>query len=107
MGKPGDNFDCIVEECPVGVATRSNEPGEQEKGGGNGYFSLGIGRRSDSAGSVCVSCIADGFHDSHEAGREMSKTKDDATVTVPVRVQYYVLPGKVKEAYYELDDPED
>ncbi|PYT73104.1 MAG: hypothetical protein DMG42_13245 [Acidobacteria bacterium] len=37
----------------------------------------------------------------------MSKTKDDATVTVPVRVQYYVLPGKVKEAYYELDDPED
>jgi regulator of protease activity HflC (stomatin/prohibitin superfamily) len=37
----------------------------------------------------------------------MSKTKDDATVTVPVRVQYYVLAGKVKEAYYELDDPED
>jgi len=37
----------------------------------------------------------------------MSKTKDDATVTVPVRVQYYVLPDKVKEAYYELDDPED
>lgn len=37
----------------------------------------------------------------------MSKTKDDATVTVPVRVQYYVLPDRVKEAYYELDDPED
>ena len=37
----------------------------------------------------------------------MSKTQDDATVTVPVRVQYYVLPDKVKEAYYELDDPED
>lgn len=37
----------------------------------------------------------------------MSKTKDDATVTVPVRVQYYVLPDKVKEAYYELDDPAD
>jgi regulator of protease activity HflC (stomatin/prohibitin superfamily) len=37
----------------------------------------------------------------------MSKTKDDATVTVPVRVQYFVLPDKVKEAYYELDDPED
>lgn len=36
----------------------------------------------------------------------MSKTKDDATVTIPVRVQYYVLPEKVKEAYYELDDPE-
>lgn len=35
----------------------------------------------------------------------MSKTKDDATVTVPVRVQYYVLPDRVKEAYYELDDP--
>lgn len=37
----------------------------------------------------------------------MSKTKDDATITVPVRVQYFVLPDKVKEAYYELDDPED
>jgi regulator of protease activity HflC (stomatin/prohibitin superfamily) len=37
----------------------------------------------------------------------MSKTKDDATVTVPVRVQYFVLPDRVKEAYYELDDPED
>jgi regulator of protease activity HflC (stomatin/prohibitin superfamily) len=37
----------------------------------------------------------------------MSKTKDDATVTVPVRVQYFVLADKVKEAYYELDDPED
>lgn len=37
----------------------------------------------------------------------MSKTLDDATVTVPVRVQYYVLSDKVKEAYYELDDPED
>ena len=37
----------------------------------------------------------------------MSKTKDDATVTVPVRVQYFVLPDKVKEACYELDDPED
>jgi len=36
----------------------------------------------------------------------VSKTKDDATVTVPVRVQYFVLPEKVKEAYYELDDPE-
>lgn len=35
-----------------------------------------------------------------------SKTKDDATVTIPVRVQYYVLPDKVKEAYYQLDDPE-
>jgi regulator of protease activity HflC (stomatin/prohibitin superfamily) len=37
----------------------------------------------------------------------LSKTKDDATVTVPVRVQYFVLPDKVKEAYYELDDPDD
>jgi regulator of protease activity HflC (stomatin/prohibitin superfamily) len=37
----------------------------------------------------------------------LSKTKDDATVTVPVRVQYFVLPDRVKEAYYELDDPED
>ena len=37
----------------------------------------------------------------------MSKTSDDATVTVPVRVQYYVLPDRVKEAYYELDNPED
>lgn len=37
----------------------------------------------------------------------VSKTKDDATITLPVRVQYYVLPDKVKEAYYELDDPED
>jgi len=36
-----------------------------------------------------------------------SKTKDDATVTIPVRVQYFVLPDRVKEAYYELDDPED
>lgn len=36
-----------------------------------------------------------------------SKTKDDATITVPVRVQYFVLPYSVKEAYYELDDPED
>lgn len=35
-----------------------------------------------------------------------SKTKDDATVTIPVRVQYYVLADRVKEAYYELDDPE-
>lgn len=35
-----------------------------------------------------------------------SKTSDDATITIPVRVQYYVLPDKVKEAYYELDDPE-
>lgn len=33
----------------------------------------------------------------------MSKTKDDATVTVPVRVQDYVPPDKVKEAYYELE----
>lgn len=36
----------------------------------------------------------------------LSKTKDDATVTIPVRVQYYVLPDKVKDAYYRLDDPE-
>jgi regulator of protease activity HflC (stomatin/prohibitin superfamily) len=36
----------------------------------------------------------------------MSKTMDDATVTIPVRVQYYVLADKVKEAYYELGDPE-
>jgi regulator of protease activity HflC (stomatin/prohibitin superfamily) len=36
----------------------------------------------------------------------VSKTKDDATITIPVRVQYFVLPDKVKEAYYELDDPE-
>ncbi|HLG97189.1 MAG TPA: SPFH domain-containing protein [Bryobacteraceae bacterium] len=35
-----------------------------------------------------------------------SKTKDDATVTIPIRVQYFVLADKVKEAYYELDDPE-
>jgi regulator of protease activity HflC (stomatin/prohibitin superfamily) len=37
----------------------------------------------------------------------LSKTKDDATVKIPVRVQYFVLPDKVKEAYYELDDPSD
>lgn len=37
----------------------------------------------------------------------VSKTLDDATITVPVRVQYFILPEKVKEAYYELDDPED
>ena len=37
----------------------------------------------------------------------VSKTKDDATITLPVRVQYFVLPDKVREAYYELDDPED
>lgn len=36
-----------------------------------------------------------------------SKTKDDATVRIPVRVQYFILPEKVKEAYYELDDPAD
>lgn len=36
-----------------------------------------------------------------------SKTKDDATITIPVRVQFYVIPEKVKEAYYELDEPED
>jgi regulator of protease activity HflC (stomatin/prohibitin superfamily) len=35
-----------------------------------------------------------------------SKTSDDATITIPVRVQYYVLPDKVKDAYYRLDDPE-
>jgi len=35
----------------------------------------------------------------------VSKTKDDSTVTIPVRVQYYVLPEKVMEAYYKLDDP--
>lgn len=34
-----------------------------------------------------------------------SKTSDDATVTIPVRVQYYVLPDQVKDAYYKLDDP--
>lgn len=36
-----------------------------------------------------------------------SKTKDDATLNIPVRVQYSILPQKIKEAYYELDDPED
>ncbi len=36
-----------------------------------------------------------------------SKTQDDATIKIPVRVQYFVLPDRVKEAYYELDDPED
>lgn len=36
-----------------------------------------------------------------------SKTKDDATIAVRVRVQYFVLPEKVREAFYELDDPED
>lgn len=36
----------------------------------------------------------------------VSKTNDDATITIPVRVQYFVLPDKVKEAYYELDNPE-
>ncbi|HXN97979.1 MAG TPA: SPFH domain-containing protein, partial [Candidatus Acidoferrales bacterium] len=35
-----------------------------------------------------------------------SKTSDDATIKIPVRVQYFILPDKVKEAYYELDDPE-
>lgn len=35
-----------------------------------------------------------------------SKTKDDATVTIPVRVQYFILADRVKEAYYELDNPE-
>lgn len=36
-----------------------------------------------------------------------SKTKDDVTLEVAVRVQYYVLRDRVKEAYYSLDDPED
>ncbi len=36
----------------------------------------------------------------------VSKTKDDATVTAAVRVQYFVLSDGVREAYYELDDPE-
>lgn len=35
-----------------------------------------------------------------------SKTKDDATITIPVRIQYFVLPDKVKDAYYRLDDPD-
>jgi regulator of protease activity HflC (stomatin/prohibitin superfamily) len=36
----------------------------------------------------------------------ISKTMNDATITIPVCVQYYVLADKVKEAYYELADPE-
>lgn len=36
-----------------------------------------------------------------------SKTLDDATITIPVRVQYYVLPNQVRDAYYMLDDPDD
>jgi regulator of protease activity HflC (stomatin/prohibitin superfamily) len=35
-----------------------------------------------------------------------SKTKDDATITAAVRIQFFVLADKVREAYYELDDPE-
>jgi len=33
------------------------------------------------------------------------KSKDNAFLTVPVRVQYKVLDYKIKEAFYELDNP--
>lgn len=36
----------------------------------------------------------------------MSKTKDDATLTISTRVQYYILPNNIMESYYELEDPE-
>lgn len=35
------------------------------------------------------------------------KTQDNVFVTLPVVVQYRVQPDKVKEAYYELEEPED
>jgi regulator of protease activity HflC (stomatin/prohibitin superfamily) len=35
-----------------------------------------------------------------------SKTKDDATIHIPVRIQYFVLKDRVREAYYKLDNPE-
>lgn len=35
-----------------------------------------------------------------------TKTSDNVFVTVIVSVQYYVLPGKVYDAYYKLDNPE-
>jgi len=34
------------------------------------------------------------------------KSKDNAFLTIPVNVQYKVIESMVKEAYYELDDPE-
>lgn len=35
-----------------------------------------------------------------------TKTKDNVFVTVIVSVQYYVMPSKVFDAYYKLEDPE-
>lgn len=35
-----------------------------------------------------------------------TKTKDNVFVSVPVAVQYYVVPEKAYEAYYKLDNPE-
>lgn len=34
------------------------------------------------------------------------KTKDNAFIEVPVKVQYRVMPNKIKEAFYELASPE-
>jgi regulator of protease activity HflC (stomatin/prohibitin superfamily) len=41
-----------------------------------------------------------------ELGEEVGcKSKDNAFVTVPIRVQYAVIPEHVREAFYELEDP--
>src|SRR3990167_500599 len=34
-----------------------------------------------------------------------TKTQDNVFVTVIVSVQYYVMPSKVQDAFYKLDDP--
>jgi len=34
------------------------------------------------------------------------KSKDNAFLTIPVNLQYKVIPAKIREACYELDDPE-
>ena len=36
-----------------------------------------------------------------------TKTEDNVFVKVPVAVQYQVNPGKVREAYYKLEDPQE
>ena len=35
-----------------------------------------------------------------------TKTKDNVFVNVVVSVQFYVIPGKIKEAFYSLENPE-
>ena len=36
-----------------------------------------------------------------------TKTKDNVFVSIPVSVQYHVLPDSVYEAYYKLSDPKE